>query len=212
MIEAVSHNSRRTIIMLEVELDIFSGMPNPVWILSEREERELYDRLTAEPSQVSPAYAADEQFSLGYRGFIVRPIKTDEGVWSQAVPLGSPLLDEFRVGHKPTSGASAAELLLQTAERPHKYSHVTDELREVVAGGVALVESSAVADPGSFTIPTIEEGDFPTMTGDPRRFPTITGDDPHSPGGGPAAGEVSALGATWWACGSNYFSANAAFF
>ncbi len=106
--------------MLEIELDIFSGMPNTVWILSEREERELYDRLTAEPSQVSPAYAADEQFSLGYRGFIVRPIKTDEGVWSKAVSLGSPLLDEFRVGHKTTSRASAAELLLQTSERPHK--------------------------------------------------------------------------------------------
>ena len=187
--------------MLEVELDIFSGMPNPVWLLSEREERELFDRLTAEPSQVSPAQATDEQFSLGYRGFIVRPIKTDEGVWSKAVSSGSPLLDEFRVGHKPTSQASA-EFLLQTSEKPHKYSQVTDELREVVAGGVALLESPSVADPASFTIPTMQES----------RFPTMTGEDPHSPGGAPAVGEISAQGAIWWACGSNYFSANADFF
>jgi len=188
--------------MLEVELDIFSGRPNPVWILSNREERELLERLTAEPSQVSPAQAADEQFSLGYRGFIVRPIKTDDGVWSNAVSLGSPLMDEFRVGHKPVLGASAAELLLQTSEKPHKYSQVTDELREVVAGGVDLLEAPSGADPESFSVPPVEES----------RFPTLTGDDPHSPGGHQVAGEVSAEGATWWSCGSNTFLANAAYF
>jgi hypothetical protein len=58
--------------MLEVELDIFSGMPNPKWILSEKEEKELLDRIIAEPTQVSPAYSLDEQFSLGYRGLLVR--------------------------------------------------------------------------------------------------------------------------------------------
>ena len=27
--------------MLRVELDIFSGMPNPTWVLTEQEEKEL---------------------------------------------------------------------------------------------------------------------------------------------------------------------------
>ena len=198
--------------MLEVELDIFSGMPNPKWILSEREERELVDRLTAEPSQASAAYAADEQFSLGYRGFIVRVIKSDEGPWSTAMAAASALPDAFRVGHKPTSDAAAADFLLQTSERPQKYSRVTDDLREVVAGGVALVEPPSVADPATFAMPAVQEGGVSTETDDdPRRFPTVTGEDPHSPGGA-QAGEISALGATWWACGSNYFNANAAWF
>ncbi|MFM7715957.1 MAG: hypothetical protein ACKO7A_25625 [Microcystis sp.] len=40
--------------MLEVELDIFSGMPNPKWVLSEREEKELLDRDIADLDQFSP--------------------------------------------------------------------------------------------------------------------------------------------------------------
>src|ERR1700753_4082245 len=39
-------------IMLEVELDIFSGMPNPTWILSKRQEEALYELLSAEPAQI----------------------------------------------------------------------------------------------------------------------------------------------------------------
>ena len=49
--------------MLEVELDIFSGMPNPAWILSEKEEKELIDRITSEPDQISPVHTLDEQLS-----------------------------------------------------------------------------------------------------------------------------------------------------
>ena len=41
--------------MLEIELDIFSGMPNPTWILSEPQEGELYELLSAEPKQISSA-------------------------------------------------------------------------------------------------------------------------------------------------------------
>jgi hypothetical protein len=35
--------------MLEVEIDVFSGMPNPKIELSEREEQELIDRIVADP-------------------------------------------------------------------------------------------------------------------------------------------------------------------
>ena len=38
--------------MLEIELDIFSGMPNPTWILPEKEEAALFERLAADPRQV----------------------------------------------------------------------------------------------------------------------------------------------------------------
>lgn len=184
--------------MLEVELDIFSGMPNPVWILSEKEEKELIDRLTSEPSQISTV--SDEQFSLGYRGLVVREIKTDDGVWSKTkLTAGTPLPGEFRVGSKPARQASAAEWLLRTSEKPYKYAGVTDYLREVAAAGVSLVQSSRDAvDPATFSMPDVQGN----------RFPTMTGEDAHAP----SDGGITAEGVTWWACASNYFSANAAFF
>jgi hypothetical protein len=190
--------------MLEVELDIFSGMPNPAWILSEKEEKELIDRITAEPTQISPAHTLDEQFSLGYRGLIVREIKTDDGIWSKAkLASGILLPDEFRVGSKPARQAPASEWLLQTSTQAHKNSGVTDYLREVVAGGVALIQSSREAvDPATFDVSSV----VPSVEGS--RFPTMTGDDAHTPG----SGDIIAEGVTWWACGSNYFSANSAFF
>ena len=184
--------------MLEVELDIFSGMPNPTWILSKKEEKELIDRITAEPTQISPVNTLDEQFSLGYRGLIVREIKTDDNLWRNTyLASGMPLPNEFRVGSKPAKQASAADWLLKTSEKGHKYSQVTDYLREVAADGVALVQSACeIVDPATFSIPSAEGS----------RFPTITGEDAHTPGGG---GDVIIEGATWWACGSNYFNANA---
>lgn len=189
--------------MLEVELDIFSGMPNPKWLLSDREEKELLDRIIAEPTQISPAYTLDEQFSLGYRGLIVREIKTDEGSWSQArAASGNPLPNEFRLGSKPSAQAAAA-WLLQTSEMDYKQSRVTDELREVAAGGVALVQSSSEAvDIATTTILNTQDNLESSY------FPTVTGEGPHTPRGG----DIAARGATWWACGANYFSANADFF
>ena len=41
--------------MLEAEIDVFSGMPNPTFELSEKEEKELLDRVVADASQLSPA-------------------------------------------------------------------------------------------------------------------------------------------------------------
>jgi len=38
--------------MLEVELDIFSGVPNPTWIVARRDEGTLYEMLRAETKQV----------------------------------------------------------------------------------------------------------------------------------------------------------------
>jgi len=52
----------------EVELDIFSGMPNPTWTLTDREADRFTQRLAALP----PAQARALSGNLGYRGFIVQ--------------------------------------------------------------------------------------------------------------------------------------------
>jgi len=87
--------------MLEVELDIFSGMPNPTWVLSKRQETTLYELLKAEPNQISPVMTLGMRLGLGYRGLIVRRIKTDEGVWDKAMTARRvPFPNEFRIGIK----------------------------------------------------------------------------------------------------------------
>lgn len=54
--------------MIKVELDIFSGLPNPEWVLTDSEERELIDRVIADPSLTAPPETVG---GLGYRGYIV---------------------------------------------------------------------------------------------------------------------------------------------
>jgi hypothetical protein len=52
---------------VEVELDIFSGRPNPRWSLSGRRVTELEERLTGLES-----VEAGEPRGLGYRGLVIR--------------------------------------------------------------------------------------------------------------------------------------------
>jgi hypothetical protein len=51
----------------EVELDIFSGMPNPTWTLSSAEAESFLNQLAALPR----TSATRLRGNLGYRGFIV---------------------------------------------------------------------------------------------------------------------------------------------
>ena len=53
---------------VEVELDIFSGMPNPTWVLTDAEADSFVKRLAAAP----PGPATELSGNLGYRGFIVQ--------------------------------------------------------------------------------------------------------------------------------------------
>lgn len=127
--------------MLEVELDIFSGMPNPKWTLSETEEKILLDMIISDPTQISPVHTQEEQFGLGYRGLIVREVKKNGGIWdrtNRTLERQIPL--EFRIGSKRAKNASAAEWLLQTS-KDHVDSGVTDELYKVAAKGVTLIQS-----------------------------------------------------------------------
>jgi hypothetical protein len=52
----------------EVELDIFSGRPNPVWTLPEADATTFREKVDGLPSTASGQVANN----LGYRGFIVR--------------------------------------------------------------------------------------------------------------------------------------------
>jgi hypothetical protein len=178
--------------MLEVELDIFSGMPNPTWVLSKRQEAKLYELLRAEPDQISRVTALDKRFGLGYRGLIVRRIKTDDGVWDKAMSARRvPFPNEFRLGLKKAKRDSAADWLVTTANR--QGARLVDEVQEVVSRGVTHV-------------PALRGPREPTDTVDRKRVEEaeIAVDMPYN--------RRAKHHETWWACGSNYFSANASFF
>jgi hypothetical protein len=57
----------------EVELDIFSGMPNPTWILTDAEGESFVKRLAA----LGPSSSSGLSGNLGYRGFIVQCMQGD---------------------------------------------------------------------------------------------------------------------------------------
>jgi hypothetical protein len=110
--EVVFVRARRNI-LLEVELDIFSGVPNPTWILSPRQEATLYERLKADPKQISAATNLNTRLGLGYRGLIVRRIKTDNGPSDRRWPLGAHRCRTIS-SHRNAKKKLAADWLVNT--------------------------------------------------------------------------------------------------
>jgi len=64
---------------MRVEIDIFSGRPNPAWELTEAERTELERRMAS--LRPSPRLPID--FPLGYRGFLVHDPGRTEGLPGQ---------------------------------------------------------------------------------------------------------------------------------
>ena len=178
--------------MLAIELDIFSGMPNPTWVLPAREEASLFERLLADPRQASPEVSRSMRLGLGYRGLLVRRIKSDDGPWEKALTRGDVNFpDAFRLGVAPVKEHAAADWLLRSANRFG--ARLPDEIEAVASRGVAR-------------IPMTRGPRAPGDEIDRKRIetPEIVAEGPLRPGTEPHE--------TWWACGSNYFSANANFF
>lgn len=109
--------------MLKVELDIFSGRPNPSWFLSGKEEQELVDRVQADPSIMVPVTAPAG--GLGYRGYVVSVVKEGAADGRKSKPLPS----RFRIGGAVEKDQSTSLWLLDTSELPD--TEVDDYIRGV---------------------------------------------------------------------------------
>ena len=55
-------------VRIEIDLDIFSGMPNPTWVLTNAEA----DNFVKTLASISRTSATELSGNLGYRGFIVQ--------------------------------------------------------------------------------------------------------------------------------------------
>lgn len=68
---------------MEVELDAFSGRPNPRWRLLPDQAREFTNKLQRLPRQHKRAASAEQ--GLGYRGFIVTGASDELGNYDEVV-------------------------------------------------------------------------------------------------------------------------------
>lgn len=76
---------------MQVEIDLFSGRPNPVWDLTAAEVSELKARLDSLPAGAPTAMPE----VLGYRGLHVGPPPAQQG--AREPPSANPIID-LRVG------------------------------------------------------------------------------------------------------------------
>jgi hypothetical protein len=72
---------------MEVELDAFSGRPNPRWRLHPHQAREFTNKLHRLPRQHKRAASAEQ--GLGYRGFIVTGTGDELGSYDEVVVTSS---------------------------------------------------------------------------------------------------------------------------
>src|SRR5437764_133245 len=108
---------------MQVTLDVYSGLPNPSWTLSEKEAKELISRLAGKA--VASVDAVEGK--LGFRGYILSA-SSDESMADVGLP------DTFRL----PAGAIEEFLPSQATEQPALSAQDTEEAAQwllTTAGG-----------------------------------------------------------------------------
>jgi hypothetical protein len=114
--------------MFEVELDIFSGRPNPRWTLSPQEEQEFLTRLLDKSVPMTSVSAVEG--NLGYRGFIVRADGATAGALSSR---GLSTTFRVRDGLDRSIDPSSEAWLLYSAEPVGLQREVTSAAKAGIA-------------------------------------------------------------------------------
>lgn len=112
-----------------VTLDIYSGLPNPTWVLDDDKVQQLQNLSTTRAA----AAAKGPLPVLGYRGFIVRPADSPDapGPRIKGLAEAAPGTGAVVVAGIP----EAEQFLLQTAE-PHIDEEVKKLVEESISHGV----------------------------------------------------------------------------
>ena len=105
--------------VIEIELEIFSGRPNPAWQLDDAEAGQLLALLDDLPEAASPQRA-----DLGYRGFVVKR-SNDDG--STAPPV-HVVAGTVALGARHLADTKSAEAWLIRSARQHGWSALVDSI------------------------------------------------------------------------------------
>ncbi len=137
-----------------VELDIFSGRPNPKWQLNGKEETGLLDRLMADTSLILSESANTGE--LGYRGFIISIDRENPGRWKE---LGFPQI--FRIGGIYNDAGEPSRFLLHGPGAEHTIQpNVAQQAEDKISKGKRPVTPLVIDTGCDWDCP-----DYPEPTG-----------------------------------------------
>lgn len=122
---------------MQVQIDLFSGQPNPSWDLTEAEVLELLDRIDSLPARTAVGERPD---GLGYRGLRVDQLLSKPGANDSpsvvSIEIGGGIVKMVRhdgtVEHLNDTGRSVECWLLTVAQ-----SHVDESIRQVALADLA---------------------------------------------------------------------------
>lgn len=107
-----------------VTLDVFSGRPNPSWLLTDADARQLVDRFASRATAAEDATDG----ALGFRGFVVSGVGDD-------APAGTGLPSSFRVG----AVAPADYVAPETQGAPLALEETDEAVRWLLSTGRGVV-------------------------------------------------------------------------
>lgn len=112
---------------MRVELDIFSGRPNPSWQMSAEEAAEFLKRIRSLPKKEKPS----EESGLGYRGFVISNAEK-----MPSIPFEVRVYKGVLTIHEDGSQAyykdvNAVERLLLQQAREHGYGDLVSGVTEI---------------------------------------------------------------------------------
>lgn len=117
-----------------ITLDIYSGLPNPSWELTDEQAANLVERLRASTQQ-SLSKLASTDGRLGYRGFRIEAVQ-EKGLEAKTFIHGG-LADISRMHPSLVLGSDVEQWLLSTSE-----GAISDELIEYVASEIGAADAA----------------------------------------------------------------------
>ena len=134
--------------MARIELDIFSGLPNPVWDLNTTETASLIRQIKNDQTEVRPLSESSDR--LGYKGFIIHMDSQE----SYRSGLGANPV-AFRLGEGHANPDTLQELLLRGAQRAEINALAVDAAALAIEGSAEPASSTTdpdTPDTGSETL------------------------------------------------------------
>ena len=106
---------------MKIELDMFSGRPNPAWEPSAGEQAEITARLLNLP----PSPPVMEPDGLGYRGFVIlNPIQQKGMTTRIRIFNGKITIEEYNGSSESFHDAQNLETLLQQQASTHGFTEI----------------------------------------------------------------------------------------
>ena len=136
-----------------VTLDVYSGQPNPTWVLDDEQAAELQRRASAAAGpRLGPLPL------LGYRGFRVRPVDSERAPGPRLQGLAESIPG---IGEAVIAGIRDAEEFLLTTADPHVDDELKQHVRAAIARGVDQTVLERVRAAAAATCPACHAADAP---------------------------------------------------